>query len=461
MGHIHGVGGAPGRWLSPLMVRAAVTSVILSVLFVIVYGSTNWLTAQRPAEDIQTWYFAWELSWVPYVPHLMIPYMSMDLLFFFAPFLCRDEREVRTYARRVIFSIGVAAAFFLLLPLKLDWPARPPVDGWFGELVEQSFTAPFLMEYPHNLFPSLHIILCMIVAEVYWQRTAGIVRWAAAFWFFLIAASTLLTWQHHLVDVFGGLIVAGWAFYLFRPATSANAGSVNVRIGCYYAAAALTVFVIVSMIGIWGTFLLWPAFALGVTAFAYWGIGPGIFRKADGALPWSTRFVMAPILLGQYLSWLHYRRQCNAWDEVTPSLWIGRALTDAEAASAIDQGVTAVLDLSAEFAAAGPFRDVTYRNLQILDLTAPTTEQLAEAVQFLAKETANGIVYVHCKIGYSRSAAVIAAYLLASGQFASVDEAIAHLRVVRPSIVIRPEVIETLRRFEPHITASAPVAAMS
>ena len=51
--------------------------------------------------------------------------MSMDLFFFMATFLCRDERELRTFAQRVVFSILVAAAFFLLLPLKLDWPERP------------------------------------------------------------------------------------------------------------------------------------------------------------------------------------------------------------------------------------------------------------------------------------------------------------------------------------------------
>ena len=70
----------------------------------------------------------------------------------------------------------------------------------------------------------------------------------------------------------------------------------------------------------------------------------------------------------------------------------------------------------------------TYRNLPILDLTAPTQDQLREAVAFIAEESAQGTVYVHCKIGYSRSAAVVGAYLLASGQAATVEEAIALLR---------------------------------
>jgi len=155
------------------MLRAAGTSVILSLFFVVVYGGTNWFTAQRPSADVQTWYFPWELTITPYVPLLIVPYMSMDLFFFLATFLCRDELELRTFAKRVVFSILVAAAFFLLLPLKLDWPERPHAGGWFGDFVEQSCTTPFLMEYPHNLFPSLHIVLCLIVAETYVRHSRG------------------------------------------------------------------------------------------------------------------------------------------------------------------------------------------------------------------------------------------------------------------------------------------------
>src|SRR5205807_9547246 len=131
-------------------------------------------------------------------------------------FLCRDDQELRTFAKRVIFSILVAAAFFLLLPLKLDWPERPAVGGPFGAFVERSFTAPFLMEYPHNLFPSLHIVLCLIVADVYARHTHGIIRVLLCTWFILIGVSTLLTWQHHLVDIAGGIVLAGFAFYFFR-----------------------------------------------------------------------------------------------------------------------------------------------------------------------------------------------------------------------------------------------------
>jgi predicted protein tyrosine phosphatase/membrane-associated phospholipid phosphatase len=444
MGDIHGVGGPARR---ALMLRALGTSVLLSLLFVVLYGGTNWFTAQRPAAEVRAWYFAWELTAVPYVPLLIVPYMSIDLLFFLAPFLCRDAREMRVLARRVVFAVVVAAAFFLLLPLRLAWPERPRAGGWFGDFVEQSCTAPFLMEYPHNLFPALHIALCVILADIYARHTRGLVRALSHAWFGLIGVSTVLAWQHHLVDVAGGLVLGGFALYLFRESDARLPVVANVRVGCYYAAGAAAVLALAPAAWPWGVFLLWPAAGLGMVAGAYFGLGPGIFRKTDGRLPLSTRFVLAPVLIGQYLSLVYYRRRCRAWDEVAPGVLVGRTLMEAEAAAAVRRGVTAVLDLTAEFSEAAPFRAAKYRNLPILDLTAPTQSQLREAVRFITEEAAKDTVYVHCKICYSRSAAVAGAYLIASQEVATAAEAVARLRKLRPSIIVRPEALEALRAF--------------
>ena len=87
-------------------------------------------------------------------------------------------------------------------------------------------------------------------------------------------------------------------------------------------------------------------------------------------------------------------------------------------------GVTAVLDLTAEFSETKPFRALVYRNIPILDLTAPSIEQLREMAAFIDEESRQGIVYIHCKIGYSRTAGAAAAYLLQTGKAASVSEAI-------------------------------------
>jgi protein phosphatase len=138
-------------------------------------------------------------------------------------------------------------------------------------------------------------------------------------------------------------------------------------------------------------------------------------------------------------------------------VWIGGVLSRREAISCVRGGVTAVLDLTAEFSEPSPFRALAYKNIPILDLTAPTTMQLEEMVSFIEGESATGIVYVHCKIGYSRTAAVAAAYLLRCGAATSISEAIDHVRRVRPCVVIRPEVLTALREFVAHDFSSRPV----
>ena len=148
---------------------------------------------------------------------------------------------------------------------------------------------------------------------------------------------------------------------------------------------------------------------------------------------------------------LYYRRQCRPWDKVTPEVWIGRTLNHGEAAAAARLGVTAVLDLTAEFSEAKPFRALIYRNIPILDLTAPSIDQLREMAAFIDDESRQGVVYIHCKIGYSRTAAAAAAYLLQTGKVNSVAEAIALLRQVRPAIVVRPEVVSALSEFARHL----------
>jgi 1-acyl-sn-glycerol-3-phosphate acyltransferase len=182
------------------------------------------------------------------------------------------------------------------------------------------------------------------------------------------------------------------------------------------------------------------------------GMGPGVFRKRNGKISVTAWFVLWPCLAGQWASLLYYRCLCGSCDEVALGVLIGGRLSRREAAEAVERGVTAVLDLTAEFSEVRPFRRVTYRNIQIVDLTAPTTQQLKDAAAFITEQSTRGVVYVHCKIGYSRSAAAVGAYLLAVGRARTADDAIATIRLARPSIVVRPEAVAALRRFQATLT---------
>jgi protein-tyrosine phosphatase len=419
--------------------KAFTVSAELSVLFVVVYSGCNWITGQRG--QVGSFYFQWEHA-IPFVPFMILPYMSIDLFFIAAPFLCRTDEELRIFSRRVVAAILIAGLCFLLFPLRFAF-SRPHATGWLGTIFDW-FRG---MDSPFNLLPSLHAALLLLLVDLYARNLRGVFLFAAMLWFFLIGLSPLLTYQHHVIDIVGGFILAGYCFYLFREPSLVLPVVVNRRIGSYYAAGAAVVLFIGAMFWPRSMLLLWPAIALGIVATGYFGVGPVVFHKTKGKLPWSTRFVLAPCLLGQYFSLLYYRSRCRSWDEVTPRIWIGGKLSSRLANKALRSGVTAVLDLCAEFAEAKPFLKINYRNVPVMDLTAPTQTQLAEMAEFIGNHSRNGATYVHCKIGYSRSAAAVAAYLIMSEKANTAEEAFAIIHRVRPSVVIRPEVISALSEF--------------
>jgi protein-tyrosine phosphatase/membrane-associated phospholipid phosphatase len=412
----------------------------MSLLFLVVYGGTSWITSLR--SDVGTWYYSWE-QLIPFVPLMIIPYMSIDLFFVAAPFLCRDRRELRLLSRRITLGILAAGACFLIYPLQLA-VERPSAPGWLG-VIWSWFVG---MDRPYNLLPSLHITLRTILAELYSRHTRGLVRIASNIWFSLIGLSTLFTYQHHVVDVVGGFILATCCFYLVQDVPLRLPMVANPRVGWKYLALGLALAPVCWATWPWGAVLIWPIVAVAIVTAGYFFLGPSIFRKQSGRLPFSAKVVLAPVLAGQYISWWFYKQQCQAWNVVAPGVWIGRRLSKSEAHDAVRQGVTAVLDLSDTFSEAEPLLRTVYRHMPILDLTAPTSSQLAEATEFIESQAPKGTVYVHCKIGYSRSAAIVTAWMLATGRAASANDAINHLRSVRPSIVIRPEIGEALSAFE-------------
>ncbi len=427
--------------------KALKASIFLSVLFLVVYGGCNYLTSLR--HDVGAFYFAWE-RYIPFIPLFIVPYMSIDLFFVAAPFLCANERELRTFSRRIVMAILVAGACFLLFPLHFAFE-RPHVEGILG-VVFNHFRN---MDQPFNEFPSLHIALRTILAVLYARKTRGLLNYAVRIWFSLIGFSTLFTYQHHVIDVIGGFALASLCIHLIQDEPLAQPTLSNPRVGLYFLGGSAILFLISFTFRPASLLFIWPAISMALISSAYFGVGPGIFRKRDGELPLLTHLLFWPVLLGQYLSWKHYARQGDAWNAIHPNLWIGRRLAGAEARHAVEQGVTAVLDLAGESTESPAFLSIAYRQLSIMDLTAPTLDQLDNGVEFIRARASGGIVYIHCKAGYSRTAAFAGAYLMAAGHAPNAEAAVQMLRSARPHIIIRPEIINALHDYQSRLISTA------
>jgi membrane-associated phospholipid phosphatase len=199
--------------------EAFAASLGLSLLFLVVYSACNWITARRP--NVPTFYFSWEQR-IPFVPCLILPYLSIDLFFIAAPFLCRTKKELSAYTCRIAVVTLVAAACFLIFPLRYAFN-RPAASGMSGALFDWFRS----VDAPYNLVPSLHAAYWVLLVDIYWRHTGGALRLTIMLWFAAIALSPVLIYQHHVIDIMAGLLLGGFclrfsaAFLLARKSATA------------------------------------------------------------------------------------------------------------------------------------------------------------------------------------------------------------------------------------------------
>lgn len=374
--------------------EAVLLSTALSLLFIVVYGGCNALASRRT--NVGICFFAWELR-IPFVPALIVPYMSLDL-FFVASFLVRmNAIEMRVHARRIIMAVFVAGIMFLMFPLTIGYP-RPEVSGWTG----RAFALLWQFDKPHNLVPSLHVALASLLWPLYSRYTRGPLRWSVHVWFTLIVASSLFTWQHHLLDVATGAMLGQFCMFAIRerPGTSLErSAAANLQVALLYAAGSAVLLSLATALGSWFWFLLWPATCLALIAIAYLRGDSAVFRKTNGQLPMSTRILLGPYLCGVFARLLIYNRRGSPWVEAVPRVYCGRLLTNSEALELRAMGVTGVLDMTAEHAEKKALRKIDYLNIPVLDLTEPSQDQLDQARAFICDHVGRGGVYVHCALG--------------------------------------------------------------
>ena len=213
-----------------------------------------------------------------------------------------------------------------------------------------------------------------------------------------------------------------------------------------YGSGALACAVVGALVRDWGWLLFWPAASLAAVAFGYAAGWCNLFFKRRGRLPLWVRAFHGPYLLGHWISWRLQSIGRPAWSELTRGVWIGRRLGRCEAAGLSRLGDIAVVDLTAEMSETAARE--RYVNLPVLDLTLPDLRTLRRIVRAIdgAARTGGG-VYVHCALGYGRSAVVAAAYLLHAGLVEDVDQAMARVRGCRAGSVFSLHAQALLLRF--------------
>jgi protein-tyrosine phosphatase len=191
------------------------------------------------------------------------------------------------------------------------------------------------------------------------------------------------------------------------------------------------------------------------TAIAFIGVGcafllgkPGFFMKnASGTLSPLSYLIFWPYFTLNTITLGLFRvfSQENALDEIVPNLYIGCQLSFVDYKRFRSLGIKSTLDLTSEFGEVGFIRTrQNYFCIPLLDMTAPTLNQLEEAVSWISARLSEGPVFVHCALGHGRSATVVAAFLVKRGIVNDVKSAVEFIKAKRSGVDLHSKQLSVL-----------------
>lgn len=164
-------------------------------------GLYVYTVVQDVADPQRTLSGAWDAA-IPFVPELVLVYFLFFPFVVLAAFAAAPEDWLRILLACVL-AAAVGWACFLALPASLS---RPDPASAGSPLARELLGWLHRIDDSHNTFPSLHVavtwIACLAFRHVRAFAPAVVVAVA-------ISSSTLLVKQHTLLDVTGGLFLAG------------------------------------------------------------------------------------------------------------------------------------------------------------------------------------------------------------------------------------------------------------
>jgi len=182
-------------------------------------------------------------------------------------------------------------------------------------------------------------------------------------------------------------------------------------------------------------------------------VNPGpLFKRPSGRLRRWPRFFVWPYLIFEYRVWRSFRARSREpiFERVRDDLFLGSLPTAADLPALERAGVSAVLDLVAEMEGPAALRAEGRRYLALptLDGASPSLRDFGRGVEFVAACREEGRkTLIHCTFGHGRSAAMMAAVLIARGEVADPEPALRELRGLQRLIYLTREQRRTLERF--------------
>lgn len=444
-----------GTWRWGLLCLA-----FLAPFFFLTYGFANRYAAGL--DHVPSIVFDWEKH-IPLWPWSIVPYWSIDLFYGLSLLLCWNKFELKQHVLRLCSAQLISIACFLLWPLKFS-VERPALEGFFGLW----FDLLMGFDLPFNQAPSLHIVLLVILWDFYRRHSQGVVRYFVDLWSVLIGISILTTWQHHFIDLPTGLMVGGLCIWLFPMSVRSpfqkdqlqRLTPQHLKLGMYYLLAALILSGIAYVAQGLSLWLLYPALSLLIVSVAYLTVRPHFFQK----MPNGQMTAGAWLLLAPYLGcgWLNSRLWTRQNPEDSPifatdqyEIFLGRIPSRQHL-----HAYHGLFDCCAELPVfIKPQHYLcpqhNYDFYGSLDLVPLQANQLQEALnrfnQFLQRidtpQQSPTKTLIFCALGYSRSSAILCAWLIQQQHCSHVNDAIELIKKSRPWVVLKEEQIQQIHLY--------------
>ena len=224
------------------------------------------------------------------------------------------------------------------------------------------------------------------------------------------------------------------------------------KYGTYYLLLAMLIIPYGQMLGSL-YYAAYPSLSCALVSWAYLYNDPDFLAKDSRTYPWLTRVFYAPYLLITWCTWRYYKDRITPWTEIAPGVLLGRRLDAKEIQILCNKGSLSILDLVPEMSEPVIPPEVQYKHLPLLDLTPPSLDQLITAVSYIDSSLVHGRVFIHCKLGLSRSAVIAAAYLIKQG--VQLSQARSHIYKLRPKVLITGEMCAVLDKYEKFIRGTS------
>ena len=429
----------------------------LAPFFFLTYGFAN--SYASSLNNVPSIMFNWE-KYIPLWPWTIVPYWSIDLFYGLSLLLCWNKFELKQHALRLFTAQVISITCFLLFPLKFSMD-RPELQGFFGIWFDilMGFDKPF------NQAPSLHIVLLVILWDFYRRHSQGKLKYLVDFWSFLIGISVLTTWQHHFIDIPTGIVVGALCLWLFPISVQSpfskskqNKTYKHVKLGIFYLIGS-AFFIVLSIIFkgyiLW---LLYPALSLLIVAIAYLTNRVHLFQKQkNGETTIAAKALFAPYTLFAFIN-------SRLWTRKNPDdsfiieyenvrIYLGRFPNTKH-----QTDYDALFDCCAEIPRNNAHSSYTHHSTldlipvqsQQLDITTQEFNKLFDKI----KSSDSSVLLIYCALGYSRSSAILIAWLLQEGIFNTIEEALNAIKIARPWVVLSNEQIQEITHFHHNLESS-------